>query len=703
MDFKFAFRVFLAAMVLGIALPASAVLTWEYTGGPEGAVVTSIATTPLGTILMGAENGGLYRSTDGGETWDAIDLSWPCCNFSIPALAAADRAIYAGTWGGGVFRSDDDGQTWNGTGPIPEEDYPIILSLAVCRYGETLFAGGQFGVARSDDGGAGWILVNDGLPDSWVRTLALRGTVLFARLDEDLFRLDPATQIWSEWEDGLESTIAMQSINATEDALFLATHEGGVFHLDCDDGSWVAMNDGLFDDNVDVVLEVDRTLYAGLMGGGAMRWDSASSWWTEVNTGLWNRDVRVMGRVGLSALAGTWGAGLFRLDPDSQEWAHRSQGVLSPFVTSLVPDGADIYCGLEGAGVYKSEDQGDTWFQASDGLDNMWVMKLARDSGGIYAGTWNGIWKSTDGGMSWAVSGLQGDGVFALEVLDQVLYAGLFSGAVEASTDGGQTWHAEGTGLPAGAVMGIARVGTTLYAALNGYGVYALPDGQTGWTAMNTGLPALDMSCLAASNGQLYLGTAAFGVYRWYSASQQWEASGLEGDLVFCLTGTGGLLLAGTYGELWASADGGTTWTSEHAGLKDWLPVRAVCAGSDNLFAGLGGGGVWRTPNLSAVPDAGGDELPAPPSSVLKVHPNPFRTGAMVAFSLEHRQTVDLAVFDVAGRRVASLAVGDFGAGTHNRVWDGTTDSGGPAAAGVYFVRLRSGGVDLTAKTIHVR
>ena len=694
-----------ALLVVSFLLPLSApaALDWEYTGGPEGAVVLCIGTTSAGTVLVGADSGGLYRSDDQGDNWAAVDLDWPCCNFTVPALAAADRAVYAGTWGGGVHRSDDDGLTWYRTGDIPGEGYPIILALAVCRFGETVYAGGQFGVARSDDGGAEWYLVNDGLPGDWVRTLALRGTVLYARLDQGIYRLDPDSRTWSVWEEGLGTTFAMQSISATADALFLATHEGGVYRLDCDDAGWVPMNGGLFDDNVDAVQEVDRTLYAGLMGGGVWRWNPAESWWTEVNDGLWNRDVRVMGRIGLFPLAGTWGAGVFRFEPDPGEWTCRSSGMLSPLVTTLVADGGDVYCGLEGGGVFKSEDQGDTWFQASGGLDNMWVMKMACDAGGVYAGTWNGVWKSDDGGQSWAASGLQGEGVMALETLDAVLYAGLYNGAVLASGDGGQSWQPVGSGLSGGAVAGLARLGSTLFAALEGQGVFILPDGEPTWSQANAGLGDPEPSCLTAHGGSVFLGTAAGGVYRWNPGTEEWVAMGLGGNLVFFLTGAGGWLFAATYGGLWASADGGETWASEHSGLKEWLPVRAVCEGPDNIFAGLGGGGVYRTANLSAVPDGPGQELVPDPETSLRVGPNPCAGGTLVAFDLASRQEVELAVYDVAGRRVATLAAGTFEAGTHRREWAGRSDSGDPAAAGVYIVRMRSGGVERTAKTIHVR
>ena len=71
--------------------------------------------------------------------------------------------------------------------------------------------------------------------------------------------------------------------------------------------------------------------------------------------------------------------------------------------------------------------------------------------------------------------------------------------------------------------------------------------------------------------------------------------------------------------------------------------------------------------------------------------PNPFRASTQVRFSLPQRSDVKLAVFDVAGREVASLANGAWNAGSHAVSWSGATSSGGAARGGVYFVRLAVG------------
>jgi len=71
--------------------------------------------------------------------------------------------------------------------------------------------------------------------------------------------------------------------------------------------------------------------------------------------------------------------------------------------------------------------------------------------------------------------------------------------------------------------------------------------------------------------------------------------------------------------------------------------------------------------------------------------PNPFRADTEIRFRLANPQRADLAVLDVQGRSVRDLGDRDLGAGWHEVPWDGRTDSGKVAAAGVYFFRVRAG------------
>jgi hypothetical protein len=69
--------------------------------------------------------------------------------------------------------------------------------------------------------------------------------------------------------------------------------------------------------------------------------------------------------------------------------------------------------------------------------------------------------------------------------------------------------------------------------------------------------------------------------------------------------------------------------------------------------------------------------------------PNPFRDRTTIAFDLPSAGHVSLMVYDLLGRRVATLVNEPLPPGTHVRRWDGRGDGGALAPAGVYFCRLR--------------
>jgi len=70
--------------------------------------------------------------------------------------------------------------------------------------------------------------------------------------------------------------------------------------------------------------------------------------------------------------------------------------------------------------------------------------------------------------------------------------------------------------------------------------------------------------------------------------------------------------------------------------------------------------------------------------------PNPFRGRTTLTFDLPVAGHTSLMVYDIAGRRVATLANGVLSAGRHELAWDGRAENGASAPAGVYFCRLRS-------------
>ncbi len=94
-----------------------------------------------------------------------------------------------------------------------------------------------------------------------------------------------------------------------------------------------------------------------------------------------------------------------------------------------------------------------------------------------------------------------------------------------------------------------------------------------------------------------------------------------------------------------------------------------------------------------AVAEAAGPGLElAPPA------PNPARRGASFAWSLPRAGRATLEIVDLAGRRVRTLASGEFAARRYAMAWDLRSDAGGRVPPGVYFARLSAGDRSLTLR-----
>lgn len=76
--------------------------------------------------------------------------------------------------------------------------------------------------------------------------------------------------------------------------------------------------------------------------------------------------------------------------------------------------------------------------------------------------------------------------------------------------------------------------------------------------------------------------------------------------------------------------------------------------------------------------------LPVLGATLRPNYPNPFNPSTRIAFSLERGGVVDLGVYDLSGRRIATLVQGDLPAGEHAAIWNGRADDGAAVASGQY-------------------
>jgi len=140
----------------GVFVSADNGRTWvQKNNGLANLEIFSFTITPMGTVLAGTEGGGIFRSTDFGENWQAANAGLPDTS-NIPCLTS-DRFgnIFAGHSEQGVFYSSDDGQHWSqrNTGMGNESIFSLTITPS-----DSVYAG-------SGSGGAGSIPIIFASPD----------------------------------------------------------------------------------------------------------------------------------------------------------------------------------------------------------------------------------------------------------------------------------------------------------------------------------------------------------------------------------------------------------------------------------------------------------------------------------------------------------------------------------------------------------
>jgi len=85
--------------------------------------------------------------------------------------------------------------------------------------------------------------------------------------------------------------------------------------------------------------------------------------------------------------------------------------------------------------------------------------------------------------------------------------------------------------------------------------------------------------------------------------------------------------------------------------------------------------------------------------ALMNNYPNPFNLSTSITFALPEDCQVSLQFFNIAGQLVKSFQ-GEYQAGTHYIVWDGSNNKGQEVASGIYFYRLAAGDYTRTKKMV---
>ena len=177
-----------------------------YEDGSGGLLSGALAIDPGAPDVLYLAAGGLYTSSDGGESWTAAHSGLPE-NLDARDVLASESSVYAGAFPG-LYASTDRGRTWRGL-DIEPAGIRFVTSLAADpRHPERVYATAFEGLARSVDAGVTWTNLTagsllDGKPCTSIAVSPLDSSTLYVGTYEGVFRSRDTGTTWQTFSPGL--------------------------------------------------------------------------------------------------------------------------------------------------------------------------------------------------------------------------------------------------------------------------------------------------------------------------------------------------------------------------------------------------------------------------------------------------------------------------------------------------------------------
>ncbi len=496
--------------------------------GLEGAAISLLAIDPRGpnTVYAGssdlsASDGRLFKSVDGGSSWFRIDggLKGPEDRRAVLALAIdpeSPQTIYAGKLsaftnaipqGGGLFRSRDGGLSWEQVASAADFRLAKVYALAVSPtspatvYAGTSGSSAQGALYVSRDGGATWDRTASDLSpsvsslavDPFDATSVLAGvSPVDSHLGVGILKTADSGREWFEVENGIGGlSVLSLAVSPSAPRVVFAAANAGIFRSTDAGATWERFSAGGLDFGGVATVSLDPTTSDSVyvINSGAIFKSANGGGWTQLNRDFSASAIVIDPAVtstlyaGARDLGGTLGPGVYRSSDGGQTWEKRSAGLpLSSINTFAVSPSSSstIYAAAQLNGLYRSTDAGLTWTSAGAGVPRN-INALAIDPGSpsiIYAGADTGLFRSADGGATWSgasPAGLQN--IVSAVSIDPgnplTVYAATCTGVFR-STDRGLTWGPIGGGPCVQSLAIDPASDTTLYAGTLSSGVWSI-------------------------------------------------------------------------------------------------------------------------------------------------------------------------------------------------------------------------------------
>ena len=259
-----------------------------------------------------------------------------------------------------------------------------------------------------------------------------------------------------------------------------------------------------------------------------------------------------------------------------------------------------IYAGAPSGGLWVSYDDGQNWQTFTDELTNIGISDLAidpqnpnimylatgdRDAGDTYS---FGLMKSTDGGVTWATTGLSFGlnnsykiGRVIVHPTSTNIVVVATSAGIYRSTNYGQTFTLERSGFFLGVQMG---QGNTIFATTSGSNpkIYRSKDSGANWSQLTSGLPTS-----GKYRCEVAIGNSPGLLYAVYGSSNY---------------GFGGLYKSSNNGDTWtlmSSSPNIMDWSTNGSGSggQAWYDMSIACDPQNENTIYVGGVNIWKSTN----------------------------------------------------------------------------------------------------------
>jgi photosystem II stability/assembly factor-like uncharacterized protein len=559
---------------------------WVQTNGPNGGCILSFIAIDS-TLIAGTLGGGIYRYTFNGTSWNSLNMVRSDWADNVRTFVFDGTNLFAGT-DSGIYLSTDKGMSWK---VINKE---VVNVFALALNGINLFAGTFDGVYFTSNNGSSWTAVNEGLPpQTWVHSLAFLGKNLFAGTDNGVFLSSNNGTSWNQ------TSLANFTINAFAvlgSNLFAGTISQGVFRSSDNGASWASVG---VDCSIMAFTVSGNNLYAGSMrnpwsGSVFLSTDNGINW-TETN--LKNAPIRALKASGSYLFAGG-NSGFNYSTDEGSSWTQLNIGLKSTQIESLTFLDSNLFAGTGYSSIFRSSDNGTDWVKADSGLMSFTAIAFAVSNNNLFVGmngmgSYGGVYRSTNDGISWTPTGLINTYADVFTVSGKNVFAGTNNG-VFLTTDDGLNWTP--IGLKNIFITSLVISGKNLFAGTDGKGVFRSTDNGVNWDSVNTGgltktsvleMTAIGTNIFAVANRRLFLSTN--------NGSNWIDVNAGLPITISSISVCGSNLLAAGNG-VFLSTNNGASWKDIGPGLPASTDILSLAIDGTHIYAGTFGTGVWRRP-----------------------------------------------------------------------------------------------------------